>query len=466
MKLFVFLVFLTSTVIAQKVLEVPLGDSPVSSFFLKTDQDGFVCFATAGRNSVTGKSSSSFFLVEEDSLVKVFGGYERFEVWSIASTVHDFLILSQDKLNQFELFTLNKTNKTIKRTVLPLLSENGGAPLGCLQENGRFYLISYLKDKRERTFIVTTVDSTGVVAEKRFENMIPLIDKKLREVPGLAEIETGRRASMIEWAQQKKFQKRGDYIHLFIEGFAYNLGEIYDLTEVFSMNLETGQSTFRTIPEEKELGTSNTNSALIGDQLFRLTIYKNFLEFKIYDFESGRFIKSFSTGKKEKISIKNSPIYSKTQKGIEFENESESSKRLLARISNGYGYLFNDYTDQTTINFKVGAYIPPTAYSVSYFGSGILESVLISAAATLMANAVAATSYEYNYFNVTLNARDFSPLAYSDAPRVVKKLDVFEQYQWNNGNRISELIQYSTDNGDYVTFYNRQKKAIEIHHLN
>ncbi|MEQ8426179.1 MAG: hypothetical protein RIA63_15775, partial [Cyclobacteriaceae bacterium] len=241
----------TITSLAQeKVLELPVGDILVSSFLYDADSDGYVCFVASGRIRGTAKSKTAIYLMKHDSLLKEFAGFDHFEIWSMTSTSEAFHVLVQNPLEEFEMHTIYKDDQSIQIKGLTALADTEGKPLTCLDEKGTFYLINYVKEKGERSFIVTTLNATGHIQSKKFESKIPFVDKKLKKVPGLADVNPDRHLSMIECAQQKKFMKKGDFVHFFIEGFDYNLGEVYDLTEVYSMNLKTGESSFRTIPDE------------------------------------------------------------------------------------------------------------------------------------------------------------------------------------------------------------------------
>lgn len=463
---FLFLCLANSISAQDKILEIPSGDIPIDNFLYKADPDGFVCFVLSGSNGGTKKSKSVLYLVKQDSVLKVFSGLDRLSIWAITSTQDAFMVLVLNVSKQFELFTINKYTGYIRKKALPELMQLKGVPLSCLTESGLFYMIHYEKVKKQRSFLISTLDSTGRIETKRFENKIPLIDAKLQQLPtSIIELEPDRRLTMIEAAAQKKFIKRNNAIHFFIDGADYHIGEIYDMTEVFTMNLETGESSFRTIPDEKILGTANTNSAIIDNHLYRVTIYRDYIEFKIYDFESGILKKSYEIYRTENVLIKNSAIYSKDEAGIEVETKLESTKKLLAKMAKGYGFVLTDFKNDSTINFKIGAYVPPSTVSFLYYGPYI-GGAIVAAAATVIANAMLAEKFGYTYFNATLNTSDFSPLPSEQIPNVVRQIDAFEQALRNSGNRISELIHYSIADENYVAFYNRLTKAIEVHRLN
>jgi len=262
---------------------------------------------------------------------------------------HIAAFIIDKKTRDFKEFTGFEALKNSREEILRYLSDqkNGYVMIG----NNKTQEISILKftgeTKLERkTFIYTPPLSYQLLANS---NVFTLDDRYIRK-------------STYLYHFGNKIYLENDNIYFTFDGSNYLK------TFIWKIAWDDGTAETFSLPKDKIVAGTSSNSYLFNNQLYRLTLDKNMLDLSVYDLNSGDLTKKYNYKQGESLKIKSGPVYSiyELENRVIVQDES-NSERIFKIFSKGIASIYVSDHSSNYLQLTLGAY-NPTSTGISVGG--------------------------------------------------------------------------------------------------
>ncbi len=218
-------------------------------------------------------------------------------------------------------------------------------------ENNSFHLLTLLPNGKLRFSIFNGTGYIDKVADFSSFHIVGADNKKtslnyLIKQYGLQKVETKTFNSLVDAGNKIKFYVLPDKMLL-------TLDNNREFTQVFTIDPNTFEVSSKSIPQTGYEKGADTNSFYLNGRLYRILLTKNQIRLSAVSIETGEELKSYTAGKKDAITFKNSPLY--TERGIGAPaSELESTEKFL-RKANGEGAALSVYRTPDDLLITAGS---------------------------------------------------------------------------------------------------------------
>ena len=234
--------------------------------------------------------------------------------------------------------------------------------LGGFGNDEHFYMLYTDKDNNLHLYRDTDED-VAHLEYKVFKPEMPRTrDRNAREMD-LIYMHDDIEHNVFTGHHRSKIYTRGDKIYMIFDGFdlkGKNKKEA--TTEILTLDWNTGETNYRTLPAVTQGNTPTFNSFLFKDQLFRVQLERDQFKLTAFDFNTLKPVKEYSYSGDEEIAIKSTPVQQRGTKSIFSSNNNviEKTSKVMKNLANGVPAITVDSFNDSTLQLTIGSYKAPT----------------------------------------------------------------------------------------------------------
>lgn len=264
-------------------------------------------------------------------------------------------------------FALNRKTgafRSLKETQLDLA--RNASFLGGFGDNEHFYLL--YTDKDSNLHLYRDGEDVTNLDQKTFKPDMPRTRDRYARENELIYVHPDLERSVFTGHHRSKIYLQDDKIHMIFDGYSLRGKKSNErTTEILTLDWNSGQSTYRTLPAINQKGDASFNSFLHNNTLFRVNLEKDMLQLTAFDFKSLQPVKEYKYSNEEEIAIKSTPVQQRGAKGI-FSSENkviEKTSKVMKSLANGIPAITVDTFNDSTLQLTIGSYSPPSTRSTA-----------------------------------------------------------------------------------------------------
>ncbi|MFD2246562.1 hypothetical protein [Pontibacter ruber] len=160
---------------------------------------------------------------------------------------------------------------------------------------------------------------------------------------------------------RSKIYTRGDKVHMIFDDFYTKGNGNKTTTEILTLDWNSGQTEYRTLPAFENEKDPNFNSFLHNNMLFRVQLAKDEMNLVAYDFATLKPIKDYSYKGDQEIAIKSTPVHQRGIKALFSPDNTtiEKTSKVMKNLANGIPAITVDSFGDSTLQLTIGSYQPP-----------------------------------------------------------------------------------------------------------
>lgn len=233
--------------------------------------------------------------------------------------------------------------------------------LGGFGDDNHFYLLYTDKDYNLHLYR----DGQGVAKmdQRTFKPDMPRTRDRYARENELIYVHPDLERSVFTGHHRSKIYLKDDKIHMIFDGYALRGQKTREkTTEILTLDWNTGESTYRTLPVIEQKGDAGFNSFLHKNTLFRVNLEKDMLQLTAFDFSTLQPVKEYKYSKEEEITIKSTPVQQRGAKSL-FSSDNkviENTSKVMKNLSSGIPAITVDTFNDSTLQLTIGSYLPPS----------------------------------------------------------------------------------------------------------
>ncbi|GHA63486.1 hypothetical protein [Pontibacter akesuensis] len=234
--------------------------------------------------------------------------------------------------------------------------------IGGFGDKDHFYMLYTDKDEnfhlyRDSEENVATMDHQVF----KTEDMPRTRERHARE-SGMIYVHPDLERNVFTGHHRSKIYTRGDKLHMVFDGYAVR-GKKSDetTTEILTLDWNTGQTQYRTLPVLEQRNSPSFNSFLHQDKLFRVQLEKDKFKLAAFDFNTLQPIKEYNYGENEEIAIKSTPVHQRGTRGLFSDGQQviEKQDKVMRNLATGIPAITVDTYSDSTLQLTIGSYKAP-----------------------------------------------------------------------------------------------------------
>ena len=232
--------------------------------------------------------------------------------------------------------------------------------LGGFGDNQNFYLL--YTDKDGNLHMYRDGQDAGMFEQKTFETDMPRTRERYARENELIFVHPDLERSVFTGHHRSKIYLQDNKIHMIFDGYPVRGKDSDEVTtEILTLDWQSGESTYRTLPTIEQRGNPSFNSFLHNNTLFRVNLEKDMLNLTAYNFNTLQPVKEYKYSDEEEITIKSTPVQQRGAGGI-FSPEKkviEKTSKVMKNLANGIPAITVDTFNDSTLQLTIGSYLPP-----------------------------------------------------------------------------------------------------------
>lgn len=280
-------------------------------------------------------------------------------------TDNEFIFYSRHTSGRKEFiqpFAINRRSgafRSLQETQLKV--DRNTSFLGGFGDNANFYLL--YTDRDNNLHLYRDSEEIGMFEQKTFETDMPRTRDRYARENDLIFVHPDLERSVFTGHHRSKIYLQGDKIYMIFDGYSLR-GKKSDevTTEILTLNWNTGEDSYRTLPVIEQRRDISFNSFLHNNTLFRVNLEKDMFHLTAFDFNSLQPVKEYKYGNEEEIAIKSTPVQQRGAGGL-FSPDSkviEKTSKVMKSLANGVPAITVDTFNDSTLQLTIGSYLPPS----------------------------------------------------------------------------------------------------------
>ncbi|TPE42784.1 hypothetical protein FJM65_16670 [Pontibacter mangrovi] len=235
--------------------------------------------------------------------------------------------------------------------------------VGGFGDEDHFYMLYTDRDHNLHLFRDSDVRvSTMDYKLFKSEQMPRTRDRYARE-SGMIYVHPDLERNVFTGHHRSKIYSRGDKLYMIFDGYQLRGKSSKETTtEILSLDWDTGQTTYRTLPAIAQRNAPSFNSFLYQDKLFRVNIEKDKFKMAVYDFNTLQPLKEYAYADDEDIALRSTPVRQRGAGGL-FSSEYEvieKQDKVMKNLANGIPAITVDTYSDSTLQLTIGSYKAPS----------------------------------------------------------------------------------------------------------
>lgn len=280
-------------------------------------------------------------------------------------TDNEFIFYSRHTSGRNEFvqpFAVNRFNGAFRSLQETQLKVNRNTSfLGGFGDEAHFYLL-YI-DKDYNLHMYRDGDGAALMEQKSFNPDMPRTRDRYARENDLIYVHPDLERSVFTGHHRSKIYLKDDQIHMIFDGYSLRGKKSNErTTEILTLDWNTGETNYRTLPVINQKGDASFNSFLHNNTLFRVNLEKDMLHLTAFDFNSLQPVKEYKYSNEEEIAIKSTPVQQRGAKSL-FSSDSkviEKTSKVMKSLSNGVPAITVDTFNDSTLQLTIGSYVPPS----------------------------------------------------------------------------------------------------------
>ena len=234
--------------------------------------------------------------------------------------------------------------------------------VGGFGNDNHFYML--YTDKKDNLYLYRDAEDDMAHLElKVFKPEMPDTRDRYGRLVNMIYVHPDLERTVFTGHHRSKIYTQNDKIYMIFDGYDLKGKGNKATTEILTLDWNTGETNYRTLPEIEQKKGPSFNSFLYDNTLFRLHLERDQLNLTAYDFESLNPVKSYTYTSDEEIGIKSTPVRQHSgSKGI-FSSDNdviEKTSKIMKNLASGVPAITVDNFGDSTIQLTIGSYDAPS----------------------------------------------------------------------------------------------------------
>ncbi|QCR24138.1 hypothetical protein [Pontibacter sp. SGAir0037] len=232
--------------------------------------------------------------------------------------------------------------------------------IGSFADQQHFYMV--YTDKHNNIHLYRDAEDAVQMEKKIFASKMPRTNIRQQRENELIYVNQDLERTVFTGHHRSKIYSRGDRVHMVFDGYQTKGNGRKVTTEILTLDWNSGQANYRTLPYIEQKNEPKFNSFLHENTLFRLQLDKDSLKLVAYDFNTLAALKEYSFGSNEEITLKATPVFQRGRQALFSSKVKEiEGGKELRNLADGVPAITVDAFNDSTIQLTIGSYAPPAS---------------------------------------------------------------------------------------------------------
>lgn len=232
--------------------------------------------------------------------------------------------------------------------------------IGGFGDKEHFYML--YTDRKYNLHLFRDSDAEVAQLERRtFEDKMPRARDRDARLADLIYVYPDMEQSVFTGHHRSKIYARGDKIYMIFDGYQLKGEKNKATTEILTLDWNTNQTDYRTLPFIEQKNEPVFNSFLFENTLFRVQLEKEEMKLMAFDFTTLQPKKEYNYQGEEEITIKATPVLQRGAKSLFSSDKTiiEKTSKVMKKLASGVPAITVDNFTDNSIQLTIGSYEAP-----------------------------------------------------------------------------------------------------------
>jgi len=233
--------------------------------------------------------------------------------------------------------------------------------IGGFGNDNHFYML--YTDKKDNLYLYRDAEDDMAHLElKVFKPEMPDTRDRYGRLADLIYVHPDLEGTVYTGYHRSKIYTRDDKVYMVFDGYSLKGKGNKATTEILALDWNSGETSYRTLPEIEQKKGPSFNSFLYNNTLFRVHLERDQLNLAAYDFSTLQPVKTYSYNGDQEITIKSTPVRQRGSKGL-FSSDNtviEKTSKVMKNLASGVPAITVDKFSDNSIQLTIGSYQPPS----------------------------------------------------------------------------------------------------------